>query len=57
MDYNLFNLDETFWRLINGNIDVIGMKESENRKVITGLAGKERGLILFLLVQVFINQH
>ena len=39
---HLFNMDETYWRLLNGNLDVIGIKGAENRKVITGLTGWKR---------------
>jgi DDE superfamily endonuclease len=45
----LFNLDETFWRLLNGNLDVIGITGSENRKVITNLTGKEGFTATFLI--------
>jgi len=46
---HLFNMDETFWRFLNGNLDVIGIKGSENRKVITGLTGKEGFSAIFLI--------
>jgi hypothetical protein len=54
----LFNLDETFWRLLNGNLDVIGITGSENRKVITNLTGKEGFTATFLITAaIFINRH
>ena len=36
----LFNMDETYWRLLNGNLNVRGITGSENRKVITNLTGR-----------------
>lgn len=45
----MFNMDETYWRLLNGNLDVIGIKGSDNRKVITNLLGKE-GFTVILLI-------
>lgn len=45
----LFNLDETQWRLLNGNLDVIGITGSENRKVLTGVTDKEGFTAMFLI--------
>ncbi len=37
----IFNMDETFWRLINGSFNVIGIIGSENRKVNMNVNPKE----------------
>jgi hypothetical protein len=46
---NVFNMDETFWRIINGNPQVIGITGSENRKVITNTNTKSGFTAIFLI--------
>lgn len=36
----IFNMDETFWRIVNGNINVIGITGSDNRKVFSDTSDK-----------------
>ena len=36
----IFNMDETFWRIINDNLEVIGITGSENRKVTYTISEK-----------------
>ncbi len=45
----LFKMDETFWRFVNGNFNVIGITGSENRKVVSNLTGKEGFTAVFLI--------
>lgn len=46
---NIFNMDETFWRTINGNKSVIGITGSENRKVIYGTNNKSGFTAIFII--------
>lgn len=48
-DNNIFNMDETFWRVISGNIKVIGHTNSENRKLITNGSPKAGFTAIFLI--------
>lgn len=45
----IFNVDETFWRLINGSIQVIGKIGTENRKVITHIDNKSGFTSIFII--------
>lgn len=45
----IFNMDETFWRIINGSMQVIGMIGSENRKVIMGTDNKSGFTAIFII--------
>lgn len=50
IDKNLiFNMDETFWRIINGNLNVIGITGTENRKLITGIDIKSGFTAIFMI--------
>ncbi len=37
----IFNMDETFWKTINGSLNVIGTTDSENRKLVLDVNFKE----------------
>lgn len=45
----IFNMDETFWRLLNGHLNVIGLTGSENRNILTGVTGKEGFTVCFII--------
>jgi hypothetical protein len=45
----LFNLDETFYRLLNGPIHSIGITGSDHRNVITGFDDKNGFTVVFLI--------
>jgi hypothetical protein len=45
----IFNMDETFWRIINGNPKVIGITGTENRKVLTGVDLKSGFTAIFII--------
>ena len=44
----IFNMDETFWRIINENKKVIGITNSENRKVVTKMSDKSGFTAIFI---------
>ena len=48
-DEFIFNMDETFWRIINGSFKVIGLIGTENRKVCINVNPKE-GFTTVLLI-------
>ena len=48
-DRNVFNMDETFWRLVNGSLSVIGLTGSENRKVLVGCDVKSGFTSIFII--------
>lgn len=45
----VFNLDETFWRILNGNLYVIGLKGSPNRPLNINFNEKEGFSAVFLI--------
>lgn len=45
----IFNLDETFWRIVNGNIKVMGMMNTDNRKLITNMSPKSGYTAVFII--------
>lgn len=44
----IFNMDETFWRIVNGNINVIGIVGAENRKLLTEIDPKTGFTTVFI---------
>jgi hypothetical protein len=45
----IFNMDETFWRIINGCLNVIGITGSENRKLLLDIDFKDGFTAVFLI--------
>jgi hypothetical protein len=45
----IFNMDETFWRIINGNFSVIGITGSDNRKVLSKTNMKTGYTAIFII--------
>jgi len=45
----IFNLDETFWRIINGNLQVIGIVNTDNRKLCINVDIKSGFTAVFLI--------
>jgi hypothetical protein len=46
---SLFNFDETFWRLLNKQLNSIGLTGSENRKILTSINNKKGFTSIFLI--------
>ncbi len=46
---HIFNMDETFWRIINGNPIVIGLTGAENRKLIIDANSKIGFTAIFII--------
>ena len=45
----IFNMDETFWRLLNGYLNVIGLTGSDNRNLLTNINEKEGFTACFII--------
>ncbi len=45
----IFNLDETFWRIVNGYYNTIGITNSDHRKVDVSIEPKSGFTALFLI--------
>jgi DDE superfamily endonuclease/Tc5 transposase-like DNA-binding protein len=45
----IFNMDETFWRIVNGNLNVIGITGSKDRKVILNINNKSGFTAIFII--------